>query len=352
MIKQTIADTPYGTSLELRKRSIEAASFLAKNQDFILGSDGIEYVQSAVRPTVSTPLVEIYNKVAEQGKLRYFTMLDLSRATDVPTLLTLKDVVIDGKYISQNMPKAFQNVWFNLTPILSRRDAYNRNLLITDQIDFANQIARGMFCMSYNDSDAWFTPSICAQIVDVYSLLISSYFRMRYNLDLNDMSIVRVLFAAYMAQMLGRPEDRTLEIPPLLNRYELLKLLIPGNATPRALSEVFEKFKDARNAIAPDNILNLDTCCQILNKVGPGRISGVTGKALSIVLSRSPMDNQNMLFAIDYPPYFVWLLLQNLKGGKNPMIQNLFKVGDTKRRVATLADEIVNCKLFIDKVTR
>ena len=352
MIKPTIADTPYGLSLDLRKRGLEAAAFLAKNYDSILGLDGITYLQSAVRPTVSTPLIDIYNKAAELGKLKYFTMFDLSKAQDVPTLLTLKDIAIDGKYISPKMPQAYQNIWFNLTPILNRRDAYNRNLLITDQIEFANNIARGMLCLSYNDSDAWLTPGICVRLIDVYSLLISYFLKNKYNLDMEEHCLVRVVFAAYMAQLLGGKEARTAEIPPILNRYELLKLLIPGNPTPKGLAEIFEKIHPARSKHAPDMILDFDVCCQIITEVGPSRMKDLTGRALRVVLSRSPMDNQNMLFALDYPPYFAYLLLQNLRGGKNPMIQNLLKFGDTKHRLADVANDIVSCKLFIDKVVR
>lgn len=350
MIKPTISTTPYGVSLDIEKRGIESAAFLAKNRDCILGLDGAEYLQSSVRPTVSTPLVDIYNKAAELGKLQYFTMFNVANVTDVPTLLTLKDIAVDGKYISSKMPTSYQNVWINLTPILGMRDAYNRNLQITDQIEFANQVARGLLCMSFNDSESWLTPTIQTKIIDVYSLLFTSHLKNRYNLDLNEVSMVRVLFAAYMAQMLGC-ED--VEIPPVLNRYDLLKLLIPGNPTPRALAEIFEKFHDVRQKINPNTWqLSIGTICKILQKVGPGRMEKLTDRTLYVFMSRSPMDNQNMMVAMDYPPYFVYLMLQNIRGGKNPMFQNLMKFGDTKKRAQDLADEMLSCKLFIDKVVR
>lgn len=349
MIKRTIADTPFGEQLKLRKRGLEAATFLAKNSGSILAPDGIEYLQSTVRPTVSTPFVEIYNKASELGKLSgNFTMFDLSRTVDCPSVLTMPDVAIDGKYISTNMPSSLQNAWLDLTPILGRRDAYNRTLQIRDVLRFAALVSRSLLCMSYNDSDAWLTPILATKIIECYSLLIGLHLKNTYNLNFDEYGFVRTLFAAYMAQMLDSPKAPQ-EIPPLLYRC---RFLYQDTGTPRSIDERFEKVAELRQRIAPDNRLDIDIVCQLIAGCGPSRMAKLTAHTLYAFMTHSPMDNQNMSFALDYPPYFVYLLLDNMKGGKNGLIINLLKFGDLKKDMNVFVQDLLSTKLFIEKIKR
>ena len=349
MRKPTISETPYGIMLDLRKQGLDAAAFLAKNHGSILGLDGIKYIQSTVRPTAVNPFVEIYNKAAELEKLTNFTMFDLSRCEDIPTVLTLNAVTIDGKYISKSMPQAFKNAWINLTPILGRNDAYNgSSLQLTDVLNFSSLVSRGLLCMSYNDADAWLTPTLNVMIIDIYSLLISSLLRDRFNLDVEEMLLVRTLFAAYMAQLLDG-EGSPLDVPPLLNRC---KFLYPGG-TPRSIYERLEKISDVRHSVAPSGELSIAAISRILaSGAGPGRMKMFTDRTFYGYMSHSPGDNQIMSFAMDYPPYFVWELLWNLAGGKNPLFQKLYKYPETKRSVRQFVNELVMSQLFIDRISR
>lgn len=349
-MKPTIGTTPYGISLDLKKRALEAATFLTKNQATLAGRDGLEYLKSSVKMTVSTPITDIYTRVADLDKLKCFTIFDLSGIPDVPSLLTVGELTIDGKYISPNMPSVFQNAWINLTPFLkSRNDAYNRIPQITDTVQFALLITRGLLCMSYNDSDAWLTPSLRILIVEAYSLCMTMRMKTLFDLNFEEFALCRLLFAAYMAQMLDSPSAPK-EVPPLL--YSC-KFLYMDTGTPRTIDDRFEGISEVRTRIAPNMELNIDVICAILREKGPERMKKLLKPAAFYqFMSRSPSDSQSMLLAIDYPPYFVYMLLNNLRGGKNPFFQNLIKFGDMKRSLVRFTDELISSKLFIDKVSR
>ena len=348
-MKPSISTIPYGKSLDLRKRGMEAATFLVKNQGCVLGIDGIEYLKSSVRMTVSSPITDIYTRAADQGKLNCFTMFDLSRATDIPSVLTFHELAIDGKCISKEMPSDLKNVWVNLTPFIRRTDAYNRNLMVTDTVQFASMIARGMLCMSYNDSDAWLTPTLRQNIIDFYSMCYTMRLKTMFDLNTEEFSLVRLLFAAYMAQMLGSEEDKK-DIPPIL--YSC-RFLYADTGNQRTIDDRFASIAEARTEVAPNGELGIDQICKILAKVGPERMRKLL-KATTFYqfMSRSPMDSQSMLVATDYPPYFVYLLLANLRGGKNPFFQSLLKFGDAKKKIVSFANELLTSKMFIDKVSR
>jgi len=348
-MKPTIATTPYGVSLDLRKRAVEAATFLTKNQGLLFGRDGAEYLKSSVKMTVATPITEIYTRAADLDKLSCFTMFDLSRATDIPTILTVSEIAIDGKYISNSMPDIFQNVWINLTPFFKSNDAYNRISQITDTIQLAQNVARGLLCMSYNDSDAWLTPSLRIQIIEIYSLCMTMRMKTLFDLNVEEYQLVRLLFAAYMAQMLDEQQSAS-EIPPIL--YSC-KFLFMDTGTPRTIDDRFEGISEVRNRVGADMRLSIDAICKILAEKGPDRMKKLL-KAPSFYqfMSRSPTDSQSMLVAIDYPPYFVYMLLNNLRGGKNPFFQSLIKFGDMKRTLVKFTTELIGSRMFIDKVSR
>ena len=351
MNKLTLSETPYGVSLDLSKRGVEAATFLAKNRASVLGPDGIEYLQSAVKPTVSTPLVEIYNKAASLGKLNNFVMFDTTGLSDIPTVLTLEDIVLDGKYLAKSMPPAYQKVWVNLTPILTRRDAYNRNLQIANVTRFANLIAKGLLCMSYNDSVIWLTPAMSVSVIEAYSALFAMHLKGLFNLNnLEEYNFVRTMFAAYIAQQLDDPVYIKEDVPPLLNRCNFLY----EGGSMRELHDRFEQVAETRKKISPSGEFNIEVICELIRKHGPRRMQKLNSRMLYVLMSRSPMDSQNMMFAMDYPPYFVYLLLNNVRGGKNPLFMNLLKFAGTnmKKSMARFADEIVSNKFIIERISR
>lgn len=275
-------------------------------------------------------------------------MFDLSKATDIPTILTTNEIAIDGKYISKEMPHDFQTVWLNLTPF-SRSDAYNRILHITDTMQLASAVTRGLLCMSYNDSPVWLSPQLRIDIIEMYSLCFTMRMKTLFDLNVEEYALVRLLFAAYMAQMLD-DESLTKETPPIL--YSC-KFLFMDTGTPRTIDERMEGVSEVRTRIAPDMHLNIDVICNILREKGPDRMKKLLKTASFYqFMSRSPMDSQSMLIATDYPPYFVWMLLNNLRGGKNPFFQSLIKFGDMKRTIVRFVNDLTSSRMFIDKVSR
>lgn len=351
MSKPSICDTYYGNQLGLKQRGVEAAIFLAKNPTTVLGKDGIELIKNTVKINgAQSPLTEIYSKVAESGKLHYFTMFDLTRTGEtIPPVLTLDDITIDGKYIANSVPQAYKNAWLNLTPILGRRDAYNSPLQITDQLRFASLVARGFLSMSYNDSDEWLTPALNVTMIETYSLLFAMHMRNRFDLNLEEYGLVRTLFAAYYAQMV-QANDAKKDVPPILYRC---KDIWRDAGSPNAIDERLESVKETRDKIAPDGKLSIATICSILQECGPSRMQKfISDKLVYAFMSRTPSDTRIQFCAIDYPPYFVYQVLANLKNGKNPLFNTLIKFGNMKAILTRFATELITSKMFIDKVVR
>ena len=350
MKKITIASTPFGVALDLKGQAIDAAKFIAKHQSVVLGDDVFNAIKSSVKMTVSSAFADIYSKVVESGGWKSsFTLLDLSGVEDsVPTIFTLDDITVDGKYISEQMPKAFQTAWLNLTPILGikgTRESYNGFLQIKDAPRLAALISRGVLCMSYNDSDEWLNSFDSAILLDAYSYTLASPIRQLYNLDVEEEKLVRTLFSLYMAQQLQSVKDSNQEVPPILHRCAWL-------GTPREIMERLEPMSEDRSKFAKaaglePNEVDLDVVCKLIAKHGPDRMKGFSSANLVRFMSRSSMERNATIMSIYYPPYFVYMLLAALHGLKHPIYSMLLKFGDMKRNLFKLEQDFVRSPTII-----
>ena len=344
MMKPSIADTPYGVALDIRGSAIGAAAYFVKNPGVVFGKQELDFLKN-IRLHVKTSFSDIYQRVVEADKLGMFTFADCSASRDtVPELLTLNDITVDGKYISKNIPAEYQNIWVNLSPILGKRDAYNSSMQITDIPRLCALVSRGMLCASYNDMDGWLTPNLCAFVIESYSTMIAVHLRSIFNLGYDEFRLVHTLIAAYYAQLLGQ-EDQPLEVPPLMYRCTFL-------GTGSEIVERLNIFKDERLKLNNGWVLSLDIVCKLLATCGPSRMKTLTSKQLYVTMSRGSIDSQAMMIALDYPPYWVYQLLANSQGSKNPNISNLIKFTDMKKKIIMFANELVASKLFIDRISR
>ena len=354
MKKKTITDNPFGAALDLRNQALDAAKFMVRHPSCVLGDDVFNAIKSSVKMTVSSAFADIYSKAVESGSWSsLFTLLDLSDVEDsVPTIFTLDDITIDGKFISENIPDTRQNAWLNLTPLLGRRDthdAYNSFLPIKDAPRFASQIARGILCMSYNDSDQWLNASMSEVVLDTYSYIMTAPFRMMFNLDIESEKLMRTIFAAYMAQELSGTIE---EVPSLL--FRCTKWL----GTPNDISTRFEPMGEERQKLEKEfglkqNEFSVDLCCALMAKFGPERMKKLSASNLVRFMSRSSMDRNATIMSIYYPPYFVHALLAATgSGAKNPTFMNMMKFSDTKRKVIKFADDLVQSGILLGNIDR
>lgn len=346
MKNPTIADTPYGMALDIRSSALGAAAYLIKNAGVVLGDEELDILKN-VRIHVRSPFTDIYQRVIESNKLSCFTVVDFSTTTlqNIPEILTLNDITIDGKYIAQNIPAEYQNAWVNISPILGKRDAYNSNIIVTDTPRLAALIARGMLCMNYNDSNGWLNPAMCTIIIESYATMMGAHLKSLFNLDINETMLVYTLFSAYYAQLLGG-EDDPMEVPPLL--YRCTRFL----GTPNEINERLNIFRETRESFDHTWKLSIDRICKLLNTDGPSRLKVLNSKQLYVTMSRGSIDSQAMLLSLDYPPYWVYQLLSNIQGTKNPNIANLIKFTDMKKKLLMFANDLTQSKLFIERVNR
>lgn len=347
MTKPTIGSTTFGYMLGINAKAVDATAFLIKNPEVVMREKGLEILKN-LRIHTRTPMTDIFIHLVEAEKLPMFTITDMTISREsIPELFTLNDITVDGKYLNASIPKTYQNAWINLTPILSKRDAYNSagGFSIADIPTMAALFARGALCMSYNDnaSQGWLSPVLNTFIVESYVSMIVPYIAQYYKLEYDERKLVETIFATYYAQLL-QPEEMDPMSPPLLMRCGFLG----SPAEIKLRLSVFEETRELNNM----QRLSIGSCCKLLTMVGPSRMKDFTADKVYIPLTRSAVDSQAMSIALDYPPYWVYQLMTNVYGSKNPMLNNLIRYNEMKGKIMKFTMELNASKLFVERIKR
>ena len=276
---------------------------------------------------------ELFKKLALDGKLDSFYLMNFSdiQTVSIPEILLMDQIIIDGSVLT-TCPNFLKKPWINITPYLFKKKTTNDVLRVSDNLRLFNAIVLGALCKSYDSSDGWLTPTLAAMLIKMYSTTITILLQIAYNLSLEEYQLVQTLFSAYYAKLLGTSKD-TSEIPYLLNRCGYLGSL---SEISDRLALVFEKRKE----------LDLDVICEILRENGPGKMKRFNKNILFRLFAMSAADNQTMLLALEYPPYFVFTLLKNISGHKNPTISNMIKKTGFKKDIDNFVTALMSSQFF------
>lgn len=322
----------------------QALTFLIKNTaDTVLSPEQMSRVIQT-RLFSNTPMSKIYQDLVEADKLNSFVCINLSgTADDVPEVLTIQDIVIDGKAIpSLPVPARFQKCWINLTPISTKIDPYNAQYNITDATQLANLVVRAALVTGYEDNQLWLSPKLSSFVIESYATTIGCEMSRIYGLDFNESMFIQTLFAAYFAQLLGGETAPNL-YPALLNRCTFL-------GTANDIMQRLQLVADLNTR--QDKLWTPDVICTAIQQRGPHRMKKVSKTQLYRFLSSSSVDSITMAIALEYPPYWVYQLLKVASGAKIPTLSNVIKLRNMKGKIMQFATEMVGSGAIINKVKR
>ena len=347
MNNNTLYDTSFAKARNISGMLQSAVAFLIKNgADVILQDNQIKDLENT-RLYSSTPISKMFQDITNAGKLNNFVFLNMNRhGSDIPQILTLDDIVIDGRVTtSVPLPAQLQKCWINITPITSIKDSYNGTLNITDVAAFAASVVRAALCSTYNDTtDVWMNPRLEAVIVESYSATITHVLRQAFSLSFEEEKFVQTLFAAYYCQMLSGG-SANLQFPAMLGRCQFLGTINDIAAR----MDVILPYRENNG----NDILTPTKICQILNKVGPARMNKFQPAQLYRYLSSSSIDSQTMMIAIDYPPYWVFQMLRVVSGYKNPVMSNVIRLNTSlKNKLVSFATELQASNQITAKLNR
>ena len=280
-------------------------------------------------------MAEFFDRIVSTGGLKNFTASYLTGVgTSVPELITAANVTLDLKQVDvtnllRSVPELHDKIFINMSPILKVDRVAGR--LVVNSIDtMLNLFTRGYLVASYEDSDGWLTPTLGEYVARTYSMIIGSSIARYYNLTIPETMHIMGILALFVTQLLDS-SDGDLTYPALLNRCTFA-----GDRTSltRIAQECAEVSRDG---------LSIVSVCQLIADSGPEKLKTFNVPKLTALTCNLGGDVIVSEIAIEYPPYWVYLLVLALSGQKIPMVyqlnaQRLMNDGKSKFLQQLLAD--------------
>jgi len=343
MGKTTLQTTTLGRATTVQHQAESALSFLIRYKSMIALPESEVQNLSKMRTFSTTVLNEMSVIAGNDGKFSSINFFNFNGFQEsVPEILTNNDITIDGKTIPAAPPE-FQKAWVNISPIVGKRRNASDPIYVTDIPRLQQLVIRALLSMSYNDSDRWLDAKLSSFIIESYSMTIASQLQIAFNLNFDEMRVVQAIFALYYAQLLtGSSEDVSTNWPILINRCSFLG----------SQAEISDKLNMIDAYVGTDRKLDINRCIGFIRQNGPPRMANFDSKMFFQMFSRSSVESQAMLYALDYPPYWVYLILKTLSNDKNPILAVTFRVTDLKKKAMLFASDLKTSRTFIPEINR
>lgn len=319
-MKRKFFDTKFASDAGLEKQMPRVVRYLIENRNEVLSTDEVAQLASSIRSILKTPLSEVFDRIAASEALRNFAAIFArSNSSSLPELLTTTSITIDSSQVNEvntlrSMPELYKKIFVNLTPAL-RLDKQRGQLTVGAVDTFQTIFVRGHLVASYEDSDGWLPPYIAEYAVKSYSMILSGMISKYYGLSFPETMKLAGVFAFYFCQCLSREGDN-LTLPPLFNRCTY----IGNRGELLVLSEEICEFLQSTGSTIE---LDMDKVCALLAHLGPSRMAKFDYMGFKALCGGLGPDLITSLIALEYPPYWIYLLIAALSGVKLPLIYKL-----------------------------
>jgi len=313
-MKRKFSDIGFIKATGILGQTPRALKYIVENRDYIVPYSNLAEMAQNIRLILKTPMAEFFDRIIESRGLGNFIPLYLADAGGVPEILAQTLITLDVKQLDTNnllasVPEARNKMIANVSSLI-KRDIKTGRFVVTSVDNFLALFVKNYLVASYNDSDGWLSPYLGEFTVRTYSMVMSSLLARYFNLSIPETMQVMGVFALFQAQMLGEDDD-----DPIFPIRFRKCTYIGNNSELHHIAEICSKYSE--------NGLNLDTLCECIKEVTPERLRSFSSRALLSLAGNLGSDAITTHIALEYPPYWVYILLLALSGNKIPIVYQL-----------------------------
>lgn len=315
-------DTQFARMADYSSQIKNVVKYLIQNRSIVVPPQVMEPVYQ-LKPYSKTIINELFDRCVNTGYINEFASIlpieprGISRQTinvSVPEILTTTGLVVDFKNNPNGSPLASyfelnNKLLINLAGIVKRNEQ-TRNLIVSDINELHSMYVRSMLVRSFSVSDGWLTPSLSTFIVKTYALSLASMIGKTENLSFPEQMTVAMIFALYMSQQFARNDDD----PNKPRNFYKCTYLGSISDLENIAARASERTTDG---------LSLQTCCELVAETGPQRLHKFNiGSLYRLgVMLGSSLEPVSTRIALEYAPYFTFMVLNVLSGGKGGSLQ-------------------------------
>ena len=326
-MKRNFFYTEFATYAGLELQIPNVIKYTTEHRYCILSAAEADRMAGSIRMILTSPLSQFFNRICSVTGLQTFALLNITDKNDtIPELLTSNSLTLDIRQAEDTINKAAipevrNKVLVNVTGCI-KLNKYTGQYEINSVDLFQQLLVRGQLTMSYYDNLDWLNPVLSEFVVRSYSMILSNMIARYHDLTLLDQMRIAGILAFYYCQLLYSGTNKVTD-PPIFNRCTFL-----GS---RADLLNIQKLC---NDYAPDG-LSIVKVAELITASGPERLHNFTVSELNVLCGSLGTDNLTTLISLEYPPYWVYLLVLALSGAKIPLIfqlnnQKLLNEGKSK----------------------
>jgi len=292
-----------------------ALKYIVENRNCIIPYGNLAEMAQNIRLILKTPMAEFFDRIIDTKGLGNFIPLYLTETGEsIPellaqTLITLDIKQLDTNNITRSLPEVKNRMIVNLSSVI-KRDPNTGRFVVNAVDNFLGLFVKNYLAASYEDSDGWLSPYLGEFTVRTYSMILSSLLSRYYNLSIPETMSVMSVFALFQSQLLGDERD-DLVFPALFRKCTY----IGSMQELQGVAKICEPYSEQG--------LTLDSLCECIKEVSPERLANFSAHHLLSLAGNLGPDSITTHLAIEYPPYWLYVLLLALSGNKIPIIYQL-----------------------------
>lgn len=336
-MKHSILNTAFASNYNLALLAKHGANELQSTIITDLDPAGYLAMVKAITPISRSAITDLFTASKETQAMDNISFIStvLRKKANLPEILTIDDVCINGSQIPNVKQERYMGMWTNINSMLTNtgKDRFN-NISVTASNELMASVVRGMYCRSYDSNENWLNTKSQAFLIEVYSRMMENILNRLYKLDLVEAAVVRYGFAYYFASLFSNKRDDK-HAPEVLNRCAgLFKL---SKVSTDILAE-------RMYVIVGDDDVTLEKVAQFIVENGPARASGFSAGNVYRMIFTASRNSLMTYIAVDYPPYFLYTLLRVISGDKHPLLTNIINSDFTRPRINDEVATIVHDK--------
>lgn len=315
-MKRKFFDLGFVKSTGIIGQTPRALKYLVENRDAVLPYGVVAEMAQNIRVILKTPMAEFFDHILNAKGLNNFASLYLLESdSSIPELLAQTLISLDLKQLDTNsITRSFNEINNKILVNVSgfiKRDRATSRFSVTSIDSFINQFNRGLLVASYDDStDGWLSPYLGEFTVRTYSMILSSVIARYYNLSIPETMQVMGILALFMSQLLDS-DDGDPVFPTLFGRCTFVGSRV----------ELLQLSKSCEHESRKG--LTLESTCNLISELGPERLRNFNLRSLYTLACNLGPDTVTTSLALEYPPYWVYILMLSLSGNKIPIVYQL-----------------------------
>jgi len=338
-MKISLSDTSVGKSSDIGNYFKGARKFLLENKDSItFKHDEQKALLKTQDRMLNTVMSNLYEQALSEDKLGIFTLLTLDRVKQIPSWFLISWLDFDTLELKKTDPQSYntlssipeykEKIIVDITPFYSRGKES-----IVDPTNLYSRLVRNMLCRSYFLSGSmWLSPALIYSLTKMYAMVLSSKIGRVYNLAIQEQYVVATILSVFFTNRCGDTGDL---INPIMWKMDFLQRAVDVKSI---YSYINEHYSEAT--------FNLQAVVETIVALGPSRLSKFNLPTLYSMNTNLTANQLISLIALEYPPYWCFLILSSLSGDKSS-IYHTIKNLNLKRDADDFQNEIIKTRSFV-----